>query len=82
MTTHLGVPIYLGLEAIARRLGVSPNTVLNWHARGRVLMYRVRRGPRYHWRSDEALIVASLAALSQADRAAREARRAQRRGSA
>jgi hypothetical protein len=47
---------YVGLEAIARRMGVSKNTLLAWHQRLSFLMYPRRRGPRTMWYCNDALI--------------------------
>jgi len=47
---------YYSLPAIARRLGVSRNTVLSWHLRLGLLMYRRRVGPRWVWYTNDSLL--------------------------
>ena len=62
---------YYGLVVIARRLGVSRNTVLAWYERHSFLMYRRRIGPRRMWYTNDALITAWEVARCRAERRAR-----------
>jgi hypothetical protein len=62
---------YLGLEAIARRLGVSRNTVLARYERFGFLMYRRRVGPRWVWYTNDALITTWEVAKCRAERRSR-----------
>jgi hypothetical protein len=50
------VPEYWGLNAIGRRMGVCPNTILAWHRRQAFLMMRRRKGPRWYWVTNDGLI--------------------------
>jgi hypothetical protein len=47
---------YYGLEAIAKRMGISVTTLLGWWRSSRFLMYRRRRGPRLVWYTNDDLI--------------------------
>ena len=62
---------YFGLEAIARRVGVSRNTVLAWYERYGLLMYRRRVGPRTIWYTNDALITTWEIARCRAERQVR-----------
>lgn len=48
---------HYGLRAIAARLDVSRNTVINWRDHRGLLMYHRQRGPRLVWYTNDALIL-------------------------
>jgi hypothetical protein len=62
---------YWSLDAIAHRMGVTRNTILDWWRRHGFLMLRRRRGPRWTWWTSDALIHAWLVARCRAQREAR-----------
>jgi hypothetical protein len=65
-----------GIDAIARHMGVSRNTVKHWHRTAAFLMFkrRQRRGARTVWYSDPELILSWKIARCRVDRAAEMAR--------
>lgn len=70
---------HVGLMAIARRLGVSRNTVLAWHEAQGLLMYRRRIGPRSVWYTNDALLTAWEIARCKVELQARRERRRRRK---
>ena len=67
---------FWGLGAIAKRMGVSKNTILAWHDRYMFPFYRRHKGPRVYLYTNEALIARWEGGRCLAERELRRQRKA------
>ena len=59
---------FWGTKAIARRLQVSPSTVMLWYETRGLLMFTRRRGPRNYWYTTDELLHTWMVSQCAAER--------------